>query len=126
MTYFKTPKQLFLILLMLAAPKPALAQHVYIRPANVHIQNETRGSSTAMCWIDFDAQGIFTSNPWCQVHLPRRGRQTNREYLKIGESVTIHDRTPGQPGTAVCTVNFDRQSRLTTVPDCHRGYGGSG
>ncbi|MFG6101140.1 hypothetical protein U2F10_02730 [Leptothoe sp. EHU-05/26/07-4] len=121
-------KTLFAIFLLSVIPgRAVLAQSVTIHPANVHIADQTIGSNTAMCWIDFNSQGIFVGQPWCQVHLPARsGPRTNRQYLVEGSSAVINDRIPGQPGRAVCTVNFDSRGTLMTVPLCYRGLSGGG
>ncbi|EKU97982.1 hypothetical protein Lepto7375DRAFT_7241 [Leptolyngbya sp. PCC 7375] len=119
-------KFLFAGLLWVLA-KPVFAGPITIHPANRHITEQTRGSSTAMCWIDYNEYGVFTSHPWCQVHLPApSGPHTREPQLVVGGSSYIEGRISGQPGTAVCTVNFNAQNVLVTIPLCYRGLSGGG
>ena len=110
-------------------------QPVTIHAPNPHIAGQARNSQTAICWIEYDANGLFTSSPWCQRHLPvgtyehpsqNRRQRTSQPQLVVGGTAIIQDRIVGQPGTAVCFLEFDSRNIFVTIPWCERGRGGTG
>ncbi|WP_163666863.1 hypothetical protein [Adonisia turfae] len=98
----------------------------------VTIHNRRASGGIAMCWINFNRDGVFTGGLYCQdlgIGTPpqnARWVEDRRDLLVVGGVQHIQDRTPGRSGRAICYRGYDGAGQFYTNAYCYRGLGGAG
>ncbi|EKU98159.1 hypothetical protein Lepto7375DRAFT_7420 [Leptolyngbya sp. PCC 7375] len=98
----------------------------------VEIHHRRPSGGIAMCWIDFDGNGVFTGGLYCKdlgIGTPpqnARWVEDRNDLLVPGGVQHIQDRERGQAGRAICYRKYNRTGQFYTNAYCYRGLGGAG